>query len=186
MEHGEIRDLMFATREGKLDLSCDISLGVTKGDLRFAVELVLTLRNVGRVPVRAPYVRVGAGGWSPFSLFGPRPGAQGTTGFYSSRDAIIHVHDECGVARLTTGLDFRRTGLYDLTAAVNEVKKNDWNALVMAPMDQMKPEIQVLPPDITVHVSGFYGAENAAMKTFDLTIDKRALFEMFCKAQSIA
>jgi hypothetical protein len=98
---------------------------------------------------------------------------------------VIHVQDELGLASLPTGLDFRRTGVSDLDAAIRVIRKDSWHALVMAPIYEM-PELNVKPTDRTVHVSGFYGAENAAMKSFDFTIDKRTLLPMFCEAKSIA
>jgi hypothetical protein len=38
--------------------------GAASGDLRYQLHIVLTLRNVGRVPVVAPYVRLKKHGWS--------------------------------------------------------------------------------------------------------------------------
>jgi hypothetical protein len=186
MEHGEIRDLMFATREGQLDLVSRIGLGgASTANLTFALNLTLTLQNVGRVPVRAPYIRIAeAAGWRPSShTVQPRPGAHGTSGFYPSPDEIIHVHDEFGLAYRETGLDFRRTGQYQLDAAIEAVKQ-DMRTAIMTPFKQME-SLDVAAVDRIVHVTGFYGAENVAMKTFDLTVDKWALLEMFCKEKSI-
>jgi hypothetical protein len=46
---------------------------------------------------------------------------------------IIHVEDAFGLARLETGLDFRRTGQTNLEAAIDVVKKDGWHAFVVAP-----------------------------------------------------
>jgi hypothetical protein len=96
---------------------------------------------------------------------------------------IIHVEDGFGLARLETGLDFRRTGQNDLEAAIDVVKKGGWHAFVVAPWREIIGT--ELPTSKPIHVSGFYGAENAALKTFDISVDKAALLEMFCKARSI-
>jgi hypothetical protein len=185
MEHGEVRDLMFATKEGILELVPSIRLGHYSSDLKFGMDLVLTLRNVGRVPVRAPYVRIAGGGWHPWSTVDPRPAREGTTGYYTTTDVITHVHDEFGLASLPTGLDFRRTGLYELKVAVAAIKKDNWHALMMMPFSAM-PQRGEPATNQTVHVSGHYGAENAVVKTVDLTIDKKVLLDMFCQAKKIA
>jgi hypothetical protein len=101
LEHGEIRDLMLVTREGVIDIECNIRSGVSSGDLRFALFLVLTLRNIGRVPVRAPYVRVKTQSWTAAEKvegLSSRVSADGSIGVYSTRDIIVHLDDEIGIA----------------------------------------------------------------------------------------
>ncbi|MCK1282335.1 ATP-binding protein [Bradyrhizobium sp. 44] len=136
MEHGEIRDLMFATREGLLEISCGLRMSSSTEDLKYSLQLVLALRNVGSVPVRAPYLRLAKQDWHPASSDWvlPRFGVS-TGGFYTTPDLIIHIEDEFGVATFPTGLDFRRTGLYQLEAAIQTVKSGQWNRVVMKPME---------------------------------------------------
>jgi hypothetical protein len=180
MEHGEIRDLMFATREGMLEISCGLRTSSSTGDLKFSLQLVLVLRNVGSVPVRAPYLRLAEQDWHPASSDWvlPRFGVS-RAGFYTTPDLIIHVDDEFGVATLPTGLDFRRTGQNELEKAINTVKSGQWNRVVMKPMSQMG-ELGPVSDEI-VRASGSFGALNAAIRTFDIVIDKEMLFDMFCR-----
>jgi Putative DNA-binding domain len=187
LEHGEIRDLMLATREGSLDIECNIRSGTSTGDLRFAIFLVLTLRNISRVPVKAPYIRMKNAGWTASGITGltPRRLADGSFGIYSSRDILVHVDDEIGLAERETGLDFRRTGQEHLPDAISIIRKNDlWESFRMLPWAEM-PAIGILSKDKPITVAGFFGAENAAAKTFSFDIDKRTLFEMFYKKMSV-
>lgn len=70
-----------------------------------------------------------------------------------------------------------------LEAAIEAVKQDARHASMM-PFSEMG-SFDVAAVDRVVHVKGFYGAENAAMRTLKLTVDKRALLDMFCKANSI-
>lgn len=183
MEHGEIRDLMFATREGLLEISCGLRMSSSTGDLKYSLQLVLALRNVGSVPVRAPYLRLAEQDWHPASSDWvlPRFGVN-RVGFYTTPDLIIHVEDEFGVATHPTGLDFRRTGQYQVEEAINTVKSGQWNRVVMKPLSKMG-ELGPVSDEI-VRVSGSYGALNAAIKSFEMTVDKETLFDMFCREVS--
>lgn len=185
MEHGEVRDLMFATREGRLDCMLRLWLGASTGDLKFAVNLALTLENVGRVPVKSPYIRIAkAAGWRASSPdVQPRQAANGTSGFYPTPGTIIHVHDELGLAYMEAGLDFSGTGRSHLEDAIDVVKRDNSGA-VMAPFREMMT-LEGRLADQPVQVSGFYGAENVPMKAFELSVDKAALLAMFCKEKSI-
>ncbi|WP_396604504.1 helix-turn-helix domain-containing protein [Bradyrhizobium sp. YCK136] len=185
MEHGEVRDLMFATREGQLDLMLKLELSISTSDLMFGLNLALTLQNVGRVPVKSPYIRIAeAAGWRPSSPgVQPRRAAHGTSGFYPPPGEIVHVHDELGLSYRETGLDFRWTDRHRLEEAI-EVVKRDRRGVIMRPFREMTTQ-EGKGDDQPVQVNGFYGAENVAMKTFDFAVDKNALLEMFCKAKSI-
>ena len=188
LEHGEIRDLMFAPREATMDIECHIRTGASSGDLRFALSLVLTLKNIGRVPVKAPYIRIKNSGWTVLAGvegLGARISADGSFGIYASRDVLVHLDDEIGLAEQATGLDFRRTGQYHLPHAVSTIRKNEeWHSFQMLPWNEMLPLGEV-SNDKPILVAGFFGAENAAVKPFSFTIDKRALLEKFCKKMSL-
>jgi hypothetical protein len=105
LDHGEIRELMFANREARLEIN--LRLGVSTGDLRFQLNLVLRLRNAGRVPAAAPFLRVKEIGWKLGAGLGDivslRTGAERTVGFYASRDVLLHMEDEIGLAEFETG-----------------------------------------------------------------------------------
>jgi hypothetical protein len=184
MEHGEVRDLMFARTEGRLELNCHLDLGGSTGDLKCNVALRLALKNVGRIPVSAPYIRIAGNGWNNAGIATPRLGAGGMAGYYTSRDVIVHVQDEISLAFHHTGLDFRRTGQHELKMAINEARRNGLQSVSMKPVGEMA-SLDYQPTDRPVHVSGFYGAENATVKEFELTIDKAKMLQMFCDAHSI-
>lgn len=186
LDHSEIRELMLATREGSLEVKCDIRTGMSSGDLRFGLSLILVLRNVGKVPVRAPYIRILDAGWNgnmPDLRF--RVSTDGSYGIYSTPDVLIHLDDEIGLAEQVTGLDFRPTGQFELKSAVSAIKNNDqWRCLRMMPFSDMPP-VGHTTSDRPIRATGFYGAENAAVKPFSFQIDKPELFKMFCYKMGI-
>lgn len=187
LDHSEIRELMFATREGLLKIELNLRLGSSTADLRYSLQLVLTLRNLGKVPVVAPYIRIRNPGWNigaNLPNVTGRHAAEGSYGFYATRDVLIHVEDEIGFADHATGLDFRRTGHYDLRSAISTVRGGNLpHAYQMMPFGEMSG---FAARDRPVSVSGFFGAENAIAKPFDFRIGKQELFELFCSEPSIA
>jgi hypothetical protein len=70
-----------------------------------------------------------------------------------------------------------------LEDAIDVVKRDNGGA-VMVPFREMMT-LEGRLADQPVQVSGFYGAENVPMKTFELSVDKSALLAMFCKEKSI-
>jgi hypothetical protein len=188
LAHSEIRELMLATREGSLEIKCNIQTGVSSGDLSYQILLILTLRNVGKIPVRAPYVRVMKGGWNVnrgSTDLRLRNSAGGVYGIYASRDVLVHLEDEIGMAEHETGLTFRGTGQRDLRSAISAVKKGElWHSVSMLPWNEMHSG-GFSVKDRTVSISGFYGAENAPVTPFNLSVNKPELFRLFCIHMSI-
>jgi hypothetical protein len=187
LDHAEIRELMFATREGSLEIKCTIRTGGSTTQL-YALWLVLTLRNNGRIPVVAPYVRLKQPGWksAPSLEVWPRTAADGTYGVYTSRDVLVHLNDEIGMAEFETGLDFRGTGQHELKAAVATAKTVGMeHTYSMSPWEAMHREGGFPAPNRSAEIDGFYGAENASVKDFRFKIDKTGLLAMFCQHMSI-
>jgi hypothetical protein len=188
LDHGEIRELMLATREGALEIECNVRTGPSSGDLRYWLTLGLLLRNVGRVPVRAPYVRIPNGGWNmPSNSAGlsQRVSAEGNVGIYATRHVIVHLDDEVGLAERQTGLDFRLSGQSDLKLAVRSIVNNSqWDSFRMLPFTEMPPQA-FKANDRPIAVAGFYGAENAPVKPFSFDIGKQKLLAMFIRKMSL-
>jgi hypothetical protein len=115
MEHGEVKDLMLAPRQGKLGISHYFQLDrPTSEHHSYDFDWVLCVRNDGKVPVRAPFLTC----HSPF-LLPPRRTMNSlvhrTTqsrknGIFGRSDLILHVEDEVEIARFSTGIDFRHAG----------------------------------------------------------------------------
>src|ERR1700688_1746428 len=120
LDHSEIRELMFVAREGALSIKVTLRPGVSSGAQQFQLWLVLTLSNIGKIPIVAPYVRLKQMGWRPAASLqnvSPRTSADGTYGVYATRDVLIHLDDQIGVAECETGLTFQGTGQHHLPAA---------------------------------------------------------------------
>jgi hypothetical protein len=64
MKQGEIRDLVLAPRQGRLELRTLFESSGSIGDI-FLVKVFLALENVGRVPVSAPFVIVRGTSFEP-------------------------------------------------------------------------------------------------------------------------
>jgi hypothetical protein len=187
LEHSEVRELMLATRQGALDIDCILRLGSSTGDLKVSLSIELSLRNAGRAPVVAPYVRMsGSPEWTntPVEHLSWRRLANGDLGIYATRDLLLHVGDDMAVAQIPTGLDFRGTGQFEINAAINSVRQNGIHSFSMLPVRDMPPQ-GFTANDRSIKISGFYGAENALAKPFKFEIDKIKLLDLFCGQHSI-
>jgi hypothetical protein len=183
MEHREVRELMLAGRDGKLTLDTRIAPVAMHGGNFYRLRLWLVLKNAGQVPVRAPYLRLAQPGWDAAQHVFPRPSTNGHTGFYTKRDELIHVEDECDIAAIETGLDLTRTGVSNLAQAVAQVKAVGWHTVGMFPFSHLPSSGSAA--DVPVGASGFFGAENVAANSFDVRIDKKELFRLFCKLHAL-
>ena len=106
MEHGEIRDLMFAPKSGEMELRVAARPGGSQGSFNFQVYLEIQLANVGRVPISAPYVQCPDASFHLTGLPGviqPRTGAGGF-GLYTGRDFLLHTDDVLSFGQFTMGL----------------------------------------------------------------------------------
>jgi hypothetical protein len=177
--HGEVRDLLFAAREGAIEVGCSVRRGMSQGQVKFQLWLVLNLRNVGRIPAIAPFVRVNSAGWmipDPLSPRIIRNNSRGRYGIYTTRDVVLHIDDEIGIAEFGTGLNFTRTGQRDIPSAVTAIKNGSSHAFSMAPWPSMMDGSE---PDDPIRVSGSFGAENAPAKEFAFHVGKMELLELF-------
>jgi hypothetical protein len=187
LEHAEIRELMLAVKEGSLEIDWIIRSSTSTGDLRFSLSVVLNLRNTGRIPVIAPYVRISqGGGWQQTTLpnLHSRISAAGIAGIYAGRDVLVHVDDDVGLAELSTGLDFRRTGQTRIEAALKIVRADGSAHFAMTPIDYANSSSNVVS-NKPISISGVYGAENVALKHFNLQIDKFDLLKKFCTERGL-
>lgn len=111
MLHGEVRDLMLAQREGALELTVSAQGGTIYGGRTYELKVVLGLRNVGQVPVRAPFLRVKG---YPTGLHREAQDQgfirkirdlEGAI-YVSNADTVLHVEDEVRVATIASGIHF--------------------------------------------------------------------------------
>lgn len=176
--HSEVRDLLFAGREGALEIGCGIRRGMSQGQVKFQLWLVLNLCNVGRIPIIAPFIRLNGVGWmipEPLSPRAMRNNSKGRYGIYTTRDVVLHIDDEIGIAEVGTGLNFTRTGQQDVLSAIAAIKNGASHAFSMAPFSVTDRS----EGDRPISVSGSFGAENAPAKEFKFHIGKMNLLELF-------
>lgn len=189
LDHSEIRELMFAVREGSLDIETNLRSGVSSGAQQFQLWLVLTLRNIGKVPIVAPYIRLKQRGWRPgagLENVSSRVSADGTFGVYSTRDVLIHLDDEIGMVEYETGLTFESTGQRHLPAAVAAAREPGMeHTYSMLTWDQMHDPNWRTIPNAPISVEGLYGAENAGIKRFEFKIEKPQLLDLFCSVKGL-
>ncbi len=105
MEHREIRDMMLAPQQGHLEL---VPTYVEAGGQphHFDIQINLTLRNVGRVPVTAPYVKA----WGSTVALANSPATErrhsdGSKGYYCDPATILFPEDEISLAATISGLE---------------------------------------------------------------------------------
>ncbi|KJC59892.1 hypothetical protein UP10_14435 [Bradyrhizobium sp. LTSPM299] len=181
--HQEIRELMLAPREAAFKAKFGIQTTFSTGDLKFSIRAMLIIQNEGKVPLIAPYARLDQQTWDVVEgipgIVARRSGRK--SGFFGSRDTIVHVEDEMAIAQIITGLDFRGTGEKLLPLAIQFARSPNGERLFrMAPTSQMGDT-----SDIPINVSGMIGAENAPAQKFEFSIGKAELFALFCDDQKV-
>lgn len=103
MEHGEVRDLMLAPQQARLQFEGYFCLRMHSG-MAAGFNFHLGLSKVGRVPVIAPYMKISG----ESAVIAPSLGAQGaqrvlqdgSLGLYTSRDIVIHVEDHLSIGEV--------------------------------------------------------------------------------------
>jgi hypothetical protein len=180
LEHSEIRELMLSTRNGALELQFAIRAGVSTGDLKMSLDLMLELKNTGSLPVKAPYVRINKGNFQAAiksSDFQIRAVANRGYGIYSTPNVLVHVEDAIAIAKTETGIRFQVPGQTSAESAINVIRKNydpklfciqNWSEMLA----NQKPDKEF------IEAAGYYGAENVLPKPFDFHLRKQDLFEL--------
>jgi hypothetical protein len=183
LENAEIRELMFATRNGSLEIEFSVQALARSGDSKISLDLILELRNTGALPVRAPYVRITKGGFragidSPD--FQRRVIADRAYGIYSTTNVLVHVEDSIAIAKMGTGVRFLVPGQSSTASVINAIRENyDPNLFRIQSWHEMLTDQQ--PDRESIEVVGYYGAENVPPKKFDVQLSKRDLFDLISR-----
>jgi hypothetical protein len=181
MEHGEVRELMLAPREAKLGLSYRVANTMSSGDLIYAFDLVLSLRNEGRVSVGAPFIAIKgadallARDHDPAFVRRTRP--LGGIGIYASRDILVHVEDQLDMAKIVTGLDLRATGQLVAKEAIEGIlRDNDERRFSIRSWSESRQDRTGYDRLINADVS--FGGEGSITRSASIKLDKWTLFRM--------
>jgi hypothetical protein len=179
LEHAEIKELILLPQQGKLSLKTRMRSGMSSGT-NFAFDLVLSLRNEGRVSVRAPFIRASGASLSSArptdAAFALRRSAHGM-GVYADAGTLAHVDDEIEIATIATGLQLRGASGYDHKYFIKQIIDGK-----SVSQFSVRPyfEAQNNPhgPDKLIKGEISFGGENVPTQTTQLAIDKWNAFEM--------
>jgi hypothetical protein len=176
LEHAEIRELMFAVRVGSLEVRLHADPTVYTGT-QIGVNIVLSLGNVGPVPVRAPFLRISPGTWTATSGLQEMRHRGETKGLYAKTDQLVHVGDEFQMATKSSGIEFRVPNIAraDLISKIRQTKNEELFSI--KPAQGSDPTDRLFGP---FEVS--FGAENALTKTARFDFSKWDMFEMIIRS----
>jgi len=180
MEHGEVRDLMLAPREGVLRLGYRFAHSMTAPQHRYKFDFILSLENAGKVAVRAPYMKVvGDARCQRFAdVHTLRRHPDGAVGIYLNRDMLIHVDDQISVGKIPSGLQI--SGYDDVPIA---------KLLTIIGGRETTPNFRVghspnSATDELINIEVSYGAENAKTVVERIALNKADMIDLMSKALS--
>jgi hypothetical protein len=172
LEHSEIRELMFAMREGNIEIEVSAArAGINRSSGLIAGLIQLSVRNIGPVPVTEPYMKVSPGGWmlSPGAARSEvRLHSANTASIYTHD--ILHIDDQLPMAARSCHVHFKEDVGLELVPAILKVRESkDQNAFYIGTADGDK---LFGPFEVT------FGAMNVPPKTVKFDLSKWAMFEM--------
>jgi hypothetical protein len=174
MEHGEVRDAMMAPREGRLEFFMRAHHGPSS-NMKYGASLVFGVKNVGRVPVKAPYMRFeGSKDYlkPTSSEFAARHRNGLIVGYYAAPTYVVHIDDEAIIADFKTGLQLHATDEISPAAFLDHINRvRDPNLFSIRPFDDMyHNERDRVARNFKSTIT--FGAENAAMQTKIVDLDR--------------
>lgn len=183
LEHGEVRELMFLPREGKLSVRTRMR-NTMSSDKGFEFDCILSLRNEGRVPVRAPFIialdrnlRSASEGDPDFKR---RQHPNGGVGIYATGDVVVHVEDELDVASVKMFLRLHGAEGYNPEYFLEITSKNkSQGSFSIRTKNEGWGSATLLDTLIDMKVS--FGGEGAPTRIEQIAIEKWATFEMMAE-----
>jgi hypothetical protein len=183
LEHSEIRELMFAVREGKIEVKVSAGAGqISRSSSRRIRGLIqLSIRNIGLVPVTAPYLKVSPAKWQ---LAPAAPNASerrltsDTIGIYAHD--IIHVDDEVPMAARSCHVGFNAGVDLVFAPAIQKIQESRDETSFWVRADDGGPthdDVDILfgPFEVT------FGAMYVPPRTAKFDLSKWEMFEMIAK-----
>jgi len=181
LEHSEIRELMFAVREGNFEVAVSAAqVGVSLSSGLIAGQILLSVRNIGPVPVTAPYLKITPGESWLIAPGGPslawRQLPQNTTGFYTHD--IVHVDDQLPMATRNSGVAFVADfDIGEFKPRILKIRETRDEHSFWINREKVTEQCDRLfgPFEVT------FGAMNAPPKKAKFDLSKWDMFEMFAK-----
>jgi hypothetical protein len=179
LEHGEIKEIMLAPKEGRLSLEYRMVPRMSSGDLKYQFDCILSLRNEGKIAVRAPFVRVTKGGVAPArkdNAFTAQAHPKGGRVIYSNRDIIVHAEDELDIAKIETGLHVHKNEGGAQAAISRIIEQEDESSFSIRTWSDSQADPR--PYDRLISTTVFFGAENVPIQSYELQLDKWTTFKL--------
>ena len=179
MEHGEVRDLMFAPRSSDLKLIYDLRPTGIQG-YRYTYQLLIGLQNIGSAPTSFPYFMINDGAartaTENVGLLTARLGDGIGVGFFGNRDAVIHIDTSFFFCELSFGMDLVNASAFEQVYFVKYVI--DHGDLAPLKVGLIRSNVVV---DRPVDIQCTFGAENAAKRSDTLNLTKRQLLKLLLR-----
>jgi hypothetical protein len=183
LEHGEVRELMFLPRQAKLALQYRMRNTIRQSYM-CGFDCILSLRNEGKVSVRAPFIKaVGLGlnlASELDSAFSIRQISNEVSGVYANGGVLVHIDDELAIAKVATGLHLHEAEGYDFKFFVKKILDEKLTSkfsirTVNESRNNATPYDRLIKSDVT------FGGENAPTQSERFSLDKWEAFELMAQ-----
>ncbi len=180
LDHGEVRELMLLPRQAQLTLQYRMRNTMRQGYM-CAFDCILSLRNEGKVCVRAPFVKAAGLGLNLASeldaAFSIRQISNEITGVYANGGVLVHIDDELAVAKVSTGVQFHGADAYDFKFFIRKILEEKLiSNFSIRPVHESRNN--AMPYDHLIDGDVTFGGENAPTQTLRLSLDKWKTFEL--------
>jgi hypothetical protein len=185
LEHGEIKELILLPQQAKLGLQYRMRWTLKMG-YNYNFDCILSLRNEGKVSVRAPFIK--AKGRSIFPIVDNDPNLkmrynQEGAGIYADRGVLVHVEDQLDIAIIKAGMQLHGADAYDANFYIQKIlSERLLSNFSIRTVEESQNSRSVFDRPIEVELA--FGGENAPIQNPRLALDKWETFEMMAKALS--
>lgn len=183
MEHGEIKELILLPQQAKLSLKFRMRW-TSKMGYNFNFDCVLSLRNEGKVSVRAPFIKAAGRAISPIvenDVALKMRFNQNGAGVYADRGILVHVEDELDLAIIKTGMQLHGADAYDANFFIQKILDEKLlSNFSIRTVDESRNSPNAFDRPIDVELS--FGGENASIQNLRLELDKWETFQMMATA----
>jgi hypothetical protein len=183
LEHGEIKELILLPQQAKLSLQYRMRW-ISKTGYNYSFDCILSLRNEGKVSVRAPFIK--ANGRAILPIVGNDPALktrynQEGAGIYADRGVLVHVEDQFDMAIIRAGMQLHGADGYDANFFIQKIlNERLLSNFSIRTIEESRNSRSAFDRPIEVQLA--FGGENAPIQNLQLALDKWETFEIMAKA----